>query len=230
MDDQSNNKHKLQLGIHTDIIIGGGKYGCHAIDLLKEKERSFVVVDVDPNCQAMKRFELKISDQIHFNGEQFVQGDLKKAVELIDLLKPEYVFPTAPVHIAADMAQIKFALSPWVEAINGILPNLPPTIVLFAGKGKLIVSFNRDHKCLEMCSMPEICPSSKIRKPCTMTRLMSFASPESFILVSHSMAPGMGALKGTELLEFFRWAETKREFVVGTACDCHGVFSAFKKA
>jgi hypothetical protein len=43
------------------------------------------------------------------------------------------------------------------------------------------------------------------------------------------MAPGMGALKGSELLEFFNWAETKTEFVVGTACDCHGVFSAFKK-
>jgi len=27
----------------------------------------------------------------------------------------------------------------------------------------------------------------------------------------------------------FNWAKTKEKFVVGTACDCHGVFSAFQK-
>jgi hypothetical protein len=62
-----------------------------------------------------------------------------------------------------------------------------------------------------------------------MTELMQFASPEAFILVSYSMAPGMGALKGSELLEFFKWANLRDKFVVATACDCHGVFSAFKK-
>jgi hypothetical protein len=213
-----------------DIIVGGGKYGCHAIEFLREKHRSFVVVDPDPNCQAVKRFKLQTSEHLKHEGEQFVQGDLPKAIELIDTFEPEYVFPTAPVHIAADMAKIKFALNPWIEPINNILPKLPPTVVLLAGKGKLIVSFNRDNECLEKCSMPETCPTSKTKKPCTMTRLMQFASPEAFILVSHSMAPGMGALKGSELLEFFRWAKTKDTFIVGTACDCHGVFSAFKKA
>jgi hypothetical protein len=43
------------------------------------------------------------------------------------------------------------------------------------------------------------------------------------------MAPGMGALKGSELLELFNWAKTKEKFIVATACDCHGVFSAFQK-
>jgi hypothetical protein len=77
--------------------------------------------------------------------------------------------------------------------------------------------------------MPQVCPSSGVKKPCTMTKLMEYAAPDSFILISHSMAPGMGALKGTELREFFDWAKTKDQFVVGTACDCHGVFSAFRK-
>jgi hypothetical protein len=212
-----------------DIIVGGGKYGCHAVEFLREKHGSFVVVDPDPNCQAVKRFKLETSEGTPADEENFVQGELPKAIELTDLLKPEYVFPTAPVHIAADMAKIKFSLIPWIEATNSILPKLPPTVVLFAGKGKLILSFNRDHDCLDYCSMPETCPTSKTKKPCTMTKLMRFASPEAFILVSYSMAPGMGALKGSELLEFFSWAETKNEFIVGTACDCHGVFSAFKK-
>src|SRR5665647_2565990 len=101
-----------------DIIVGGGKYGCNAIDFLREKHRGFVVVDPDPNCQAVKRFKLETPEHLSPEGEHFVQGDLPKAIALIDALKPEYVFPTAPVHIAADMAKIKFKLTPWTEAIN----------------------------------------------------------------------------------------------------------------
>lgn len=212
-----------------NIIVGGGKYGCYAVEFLKQKGKGFIVVDTDPNCQAVKRFKLETSKDINKNGEHFLHGDLSTVVALIDSLNPEYVFPTAPVHIAADMAKIKFNLAPWTEAINSILPKLPPTVVLFSGKGKLILSYNRDHDCQDNCAMPETCPTSGTKKPCTMTKLMTYASPEACILISHSMAPGMGALKGKELQEFFNWTKTKDQFVVGTSCDCHGVFSAFKK-
>jgi len=212
-----------------DIIIGGGKYGCYAIEYLQQKKKSFVVVDTDPNCLAVKQFKLQASENITAEGEFFVHGDLLKALELIEKLKPEYVFPTAPVHIAADLAKIKFKLAPWSEALNAILPKLPEVVVLYGGRGKLIVSFNRDHDCIEKCTMPTICPSSQIKKPCTMTELMRFASPEAFILISYSMAPGMGALKGSELLEFFNWAKTKENFIVATTCDCHGVLNAYQK-
>ena len=212
-----------------NIIIGGGKYGCYAIEYLQQKQKSFVVVDPDPNCLATNRFKLKTSERIAPKGEFFIQGELPKALELIEKLKPDYVFPTAPVHIAADLAKIKFKLTPWSEAVNTILPKLPAAVVLYAGRGKLVVSFNRDYDCIEKCAMPQVCPSSQIKKPCTMTELMRFACPEAFILISYSMAPGMGALKGTELLEFLNWAKTKEKFVVATACDCHGVFNAYQK-
>jgi hypothetical protein len=213
-----------------DIIVGGGKYGCEAVKYLRKNRRGFVLVDKDPNCLAVKRFGLKISEHIGKNGEYFIHGGLPKVLELIDDIKPEYIFPTAPVHIAADLAKIKFELAPWTEVINMILPKLPEVVILSAGKGKLVVSFNRDNDCIEKCAMPEVCPSSGIKKPCTMIKLMRFASPEAFILISHSMAPGMGAIKGNELSEFFDWAEPKERFIVGTACDCHGVFTAFQKA
>ncbi len=212
-----------------DLIIGGGKYGCYAIEYLRQKEKGFVVVDTDPNCLAVKRFGLKTFENIGSKGECFVNGGLPKVLALIYDLKPEYVFPTAPVHIAADLVKIKFDLVPWSEAATAILPKLPEVVVLQAGRGKIVVSFNRDHDCVEKCSMPEVCPSSKIKKPCTMTKLMRFASPEAFILISYSMAPGMGALKGSELLELFNWAKTKEKFIVATTCDCHGVFSAFQQ-
>ncbi len=212
-----------------DIIVGGGKYGCNAVKFLKSKQKSFVIVDIDPDCQAVKQFKLKTADSLDLDGEYFIHGDLSTVIQLIDKLKPEYIFPTAPVHIAAEMAKIRFNLTSWSEAANDILYRLPPVIVLTAGKGKIIVSFNRDGNCLEKCAMPKICPSTHITKPCTMIELMKFARPDALILTSHLLEPGLGALKGEDILEFFKWAKDKDRFVVGTACDCHGVFSALMK-
>ncbi|MBN1358482.1 hypothetical protein JW988_06905 [Candidatus Bathyarchaeota archaeon] len=212
-----------------NLIVGGGKYGCYAIEYLRQKGKDFLVVDTNPNCLAIKRFSLKTFELPASNRESFVNGGLPKVLELIGEIKPEYVFPTAPVHIAADLAKLKFNLVPWSEAITDILPRLPEVVVLHAENEKLVVSFNKGHECIEKCSMPEVCPSSGIKKPCTMTKLMRFASPEAFMLISYSMAPGLGALKGSELSELFKWAETKERFIVATACDCHGVFSAFQK-
>ncbi len=216
-------------GRKIDLIIGGGKYGCYAAEYLRQHKKSFLVVDTNPNCLAVKEFSLKTIKHYSSEGEGFINGGLQKVLELLDMLKPEYLFPTAPVHVAADLAKIKFDLVPWKEAITTILPKLPEAVVLHAESERLVVSYNKGHDCIERCSMPEVCPSSGIKKPCTMTKLMRFASPEAFILISYSMAPGMGALKGNELLNFFKWAKTKEKFIVATACDCHGVFSAFQK-
>ncbi|MBN1244407.1 hypothetical protein JXA31_02295 [Candidatus Bathyarchaeota archaeon] len=212
-----------------DIIVGGGKYGCIAVEYLRQNRRGFVLVDKDPNCLATERFRLKPYAQIGVEGEYFLEGDIVQVLELIERLKPEYVFPTAPVHIAAELAKSKFELAPWNEVIDCILANLPASVVLHAGSGNLIVSYNRDKDCLERCDAPEVCPSTRKRKPFTMDKLMKFAYPEGILLVSYQLAPGMGALKGNELLELFAQAEKKDKFVVATACGCHGYFTALKK-
>lgn len=212
-----------------DIIVGGGKYGCMAVEYLRKKRKGFVLVDKDPNCLAVKRYKLKTAFEIDAEGEHFIQGEIATVSQLMARLKPEYVFPTAPIHVAAELAQSRFKLELWDEAINYILANLPPSLILRAGRGNLIVSYNRDKDCIEKCEAPEVCPSTHTRKPCTMDRLMKFACPEGFILISHQLAPGLGALKGSELLEFFAQVEKKDKFVVATACDCHGFFTALKK-
>jgi hypothetical protein len=215
--------------VKMDIIVGGGKYGCMAVEYLRKKRRGFVLVDKDPNCLAFKRYKIKTAFEIDPEGEHFIQGEIATVSQLMARLKPEYVFPTAPIHVAAELAQSRFKLAPWNEAINRILANLPPSVILWAGRGNLIVSYNRDRECIEKCEAPEVCPSTRIRRPCTMNRLMKFACPEGFILISYQMAPGMGALKGSELIEFLNWAKTKEKFIVATACECHGVFNAFQK-
>lgn len=212
-----------------DVIVGGGKYGCAAVEYLRKNRRGFVLVDKDPNCLAVKKYKLKPAFDIGAEGEHFIQGDIATVLQLVARLKPEYVFPTAPIHIAAELAQNKFKLAPWEEAINYILVNLPYSVVLRIGRGTLIVSYNRDKECLEKCEAPEVCPSTHKEKPCTMDRLMKFAYPECFMLISHKMAPGIGVLKSNDLLNFFDWAEKKDRFVVATACACHGFFTALRK-
>lgn len=177
----------------------------------------------------MKRFQLSSTPNAGLDGEAFVEGDLLSVLELIQTLKPEYIFPTAPVHVAADLVTLKYNLMPWPEAITTILTRLPPVTVLKAEKGKLVASFNRGYQCVEKCSMPKVCPSSGISKPCTMTELFRFACPEAFILVSYSMAPGMGALRGEEVLSFLESVKSKDKFAVATVCDCHGVLDCFMK-
>ena len=212
-----------------DIIVGGGKYGSAAVEYLRRNKRGFVLVDKDPNCLAVKKYKLKSAGHVGTEGEYFREGGIAKVLELIEQVKPEYVFPTAPIHIAAELAKSKFKLAPWEEVIDCIIANLPASLILSVGRGNLIVSFNRDKDCLEKCEAPEVCPSTRKRKPCTMDKLMKFAFPEGTVLVSYQLAPGMGALKGSEVLEFFAQAEKKEKFVVATACGCHGFFTALKK-
>ena len=65
---------------------------------------------VAPTHLLWRRFGLKRSTKIGATGEFFVQGDLSTALSLITNLKPDYVFPTDPIHIVAEFAKIKFKL------------------------------------------------------------------------------------------------------------------------
>ncbi len=221
-----------------DMVVGGGLVqGCEPVEYLKNNKRSFVVIDTDSNCLAVKKYGLEQTAKIHGKGEFFLKGDLNTSLTLLRDLKPEYVFPSSPIHLVAELAKIKFRLEPCNEAIDRILPYLPQAVVLRVGRGELAVSFNRDNDCVDRCEAPEAFTSSKMRqqctmnrlRPCTMDQLMRYAAPKAFILFSHTMSPGLGAFKGKETLEFFAWAERKKEFVVATSCNCHGIFWGFRK-
>ncbi|MCW3997602.1 MAG: hypothetical protein NWF10_03425 [Candidatus Bathyarchaeota archaeon] len=212
-----------------NIIAGGGKYGSEAVKYHRTKKKGFILVDKDPDCLATKKYNIKPALNMAEKGEYFLQGDMRTVLDLIEKLKLDYLFPTAPIHVAAELVKLKFELRPWPEAINTILSKIPPSVVLKSGRGNLIVSYNRDKDCIGKCATPPICPSTNKSKPCTMDKLMRFAYPQGIFLVSYQMAPGMGALKTSEIINFFDRIEKEEKFVVATTCDCHGVFSSFCK-
>ncbi len=211
-----------------DIVYGGGKYGLKAVEYLIRNNRNFVVVDIDSRCEVMRKLKLPdFKDENECNS--FLKGDVKDLIKLFQKLDPEYVFPTAPIHIAGAFVAETHGLDVWYDGIDYALSGIPAKIILSSGKGSIVVSYNRDHECLENCSAPDVCPVTKIKKPAPMYDLLRFAVPDGFIIESIYLKPGLGAIKGQDLKNLIEWAEKKDKVIVGTACRCHGVLSSFRR-
>ncbi len=222
-----------------DLVFGGGKYGLGAVEYLISRNRNFIIIDVDPKCLVAKNYELKrinirdveklkLTETDESKG-YFIEGGVFEALKVIELLKPEHIFPTAPIHLSAALIQEKFKLDPWFDGIDKVLPGIPSKILVSVGRGSVVVTYNRDYECQPNCSAPDRCPVTGILKPAPMYRLLEFAAPDGFILQSHQLKPGIGALRGDEFELLERWAYGKKEVIIGTACRCHGVVTALKR-
>lgn len=198
-----------------DIVVGGGKFGLKAVQFLLAKKRDFVVLDPREDCEVAKAFR-----------ENFIKAKAEELPKFVEELKPEWIFPTAPVHVLAEA--IKHRFKPWNEKVDEILAGIPIKVVVSVGKGSIVVSYNRDELCVDNCSSPEVCPVTKVKRPCPMFELIKFACREAKVVVSHQLAPGIGAMKGEDFLEVLREAERAEKIVVATACKCHGVITALR--
>ncbi|WP_202320267.1 hypothetical protein [Archaeoglobus neptunius] len=215
-----------------DVVVGGGRYGVEAARYLRERNRDFIVIDVSEDCTAVKELSLKVVpslDEVDYGGEFFLKGDVSILPDLVRNLRIEYIFPTAPIHVAAEAVRRKYGFEPWYEVVDCIAAGLPTRVVISSGRGSLVVSYNRDHECLEKCPAPDICPVTKIRKPCPMHELVRYAWPDAFVLVSHQLKPGLGGIEGRDFINVLREAEKRRNIVIATACRCHGVITALKR-
>ncbi|NHW23814.1 MAG: hypothetical protein HA489_06160 [Archaeoglobales archaeon] len=199
-----------------DIIVGGGRFGLKAAEYLISQGRDFILLDSNPNCEAAKKLGIKVYD-----------AGAEKLAEIAERVSPEWIFPTASVHVVAEA--VKDYFEPWNEAIDFILSGVPSRLIVSVGKGGIILSYNRDKTCIENCVSPEICPVTKIKRPCPMSEIIRFAYPEAMVLISHQIAPGLGAIRGFDFLETVRRAKEKEKVVLATACDCHAVITALKR-
>ncbi|MCQ4153249.1 MAG: NAD-binding protein [Archaeoglobi archaeon] len=199
-----------------DIIVGGGRFGLKAAEYLISQGRDFILLDSNPNCEAAKKLGIKVYD-----------AGAEKLAEIAERVSPDWIFPTASVHVVAEA--VKDYFEPWNEAIDFILSGVPSRLIVSVGKGGIILSYNRDKTCIENCVSPEICPVTKIKRPCPMSEIIRFAYPEAMVLISHQIAPGLGAIRGFDFLETVRRAKEKEKVVLATACDCHAVITALKR-
>ncbi len=212
-----------------EIIFGGGRYGLEAAEYLMSEGKSFVVIDADENCLAKR--ELGLPDYEKGTKESaFVRGGVKELVSLFFDLQPEYVFPTAPIHVAGAFLMEHLGFEVWYEGVDYALSGIPMKLVVSSGRGSVVVSYNRDRECVPKCRAPDVCPVTGIRKPAPMYELVRFAIPGGFVIESHYLQPGLGAIRGEKLRELVRWAEERDTALVATACRCHGVITALRRA
>ena len=206
-----------------DVVFGGGKYGLKAVRWLIENKRDFVVIDQDENCLVQKEYRLK-----EYDGKSgFLKGGVKELTEILVEKKPELVFPTAPIHLAAALVKEFHKMEEWNEKVDCILSGLPPKVIVSVGKGSVVVSYNRDGVCIENCNAPDVCPVTKMKKPAPMHELVRFAVPNGFIIKSGYLKPGLGAVRGDLLRKLLD--STDDRIVVATACRCHGVITALRR-
>jgi len=82
-----------------DVVFGGGKFGLKAVKWLIDNKRDFVVIDSNEDCLVRRKLK-------EFDGKgEFLKGGVKELTEILLEKKPELVFPTAPIHLAAALVK-----------------------------------------------------------------------------------------------------------------------------
>ena len=220
---------KKTMSNKTALVIGGGNFGAKACRFFKKQNARIILVDNDPDCKA-KEFVAK---------EDFILKDAKNAWDLALELKPDFIVPTYAEHTCGKWIREYFHLRPLSDSISDVTKRLPQSLFLGCDEpnARLIFSYmTRGKLCLEECPhLTEECVLTREPRPAPLYKLLEYAVFGLFdcakIFASEQMAPGVGAIKASEFLEFMKEIEIKRPktLAVGTACLCHGVLNLFRK-
>jgi len=200
-----------------DLVIGGGWYGERAVRYLIGQERQFIIIDPDPECRAAQavREAGYTSSTMH--------GGVDVALQAFSDYSPEYIFPTAPVHVAAGLVCESLGFCESSGEIRDLLAVIPSDLVLDSKGGSVYLSLNREATCFPDCPSPDTCPVTGEGRTVPLHDILRGLLPDSFILESVQLAPGLGALRGSDIVSLLDWVPGKLHVVVGTACRCHGV-------
>ena len=213
----------------TALIIGGGKFGTMACQYFKEQKARIILVDNDPDCKA----------QAYAANKDFILKDAQNAWDLVLKLKPDFIVPTHPGHTCGKWIGKYFRLKPRPDSIPDMMKRLPQSLFLDCDEpdARLIFSYmTRGKLCPADCPhLTNECGLTHEPRPAPLYKLLEYAVFGLFdcskIFASEQMAPGVGAIKGSDFLAFMKEIEAKKPktLVVGTACLCHGVLNLFKK-
>ena len=213
----------------TALVIGGGNYGAKACRFFKKQKARVILVDNDPDCKA-KSFAA---------NDDFILKDAQNAWELVLKLKPDFIVPTLPGHTCGKWIKEYFRFKPLPDSISDVTKRIPQSLFLGCDEpnARLIFSYMTKGKlCHEECPhLTNECFLTREPRPAPLYNLLEYAVFGLFdctkICASEQMAPGVGAIKTPEFLEFMKEVEIKKPktLAVGTACLCHGVLNLFKK-
>jgi hypothetical protein len=197
------------------LILGGGRFGSLAAQRLTDRVLALAEVDPQAGLAAL-------------GVPVWRQEGVAAALEALAAPNPPaWIVPCMPRHflvhwLMASLAGQQPRLLPVPASLE---PNLP---VLARGQeGQLFLSLT-DTLCPDDCPEPaSLCPKTgQERGQPLFARLQGLSCPgwQKAVLRSHQLAPGVGGLAVSEMLALRqRMAGHGGDWLVATACRCHGV-------
>lgn len=210
-------------------IIGAGRFGQIAAARLSARypQASFLVVD--NSAQALEQLSALPVKTVQEEGANFLVKYLHEKNF------PYYIVPAVPVHLAFEWLKMKLEPTFKVckvslpEELAGAFPTSVPT-----GTGKLFASY-ASFLCPDNCpEHPRICAVTGQKRPDRLYRYLDGLEIEGFFSLgvrSFQLAPGVGGYRPEALwstLEKVRITGPDNNYLLSTACLCHGVIDAFR--
>jgi hypothetical protein len=206
-------------------IIGAGKFGRRAASVLRHGENNDLIV-VDKQKEKLQGL----------GGTAIAQDGVECLVGKLSRDSSDWIVPAVPFHLVYEWTRRKmasnFLLVP--AQINSEWQNKLPNCVL-GGEGQCFVS-NANFLCPDNCPEPKgICTHTGLSRPRIMYRFLAEWGRRHFdttVIRSRQLAPGVGGYPAKEmffLLDHLHASQSyARQFLLATACSCHGVVNLFE--
>lgn len=209
-------------------IFGYGRFGRIAFSRLAAgyPRASFTVVD--SRAAALDEILKLPVRAVQADAAGFLAGSLTPENA------PDFIIPAVPVHLAYEWLKKKDPISgairiPVPDRAALRLPNAFP-----AETGRLYASY-ATFVCPDDCpEPPDICTVTGEDRPGALYRDFQQLEIEGFISLcvrSRQLAPGVGGYGPEALwraLETVKRAGAEKDYLISTACLCHGVMDAFR--
>ncbi len=207
-------------GKNNILVIGGGRFGCLALERLGSKVSAMVEPEPSPELLSLTA-ELSI---------QVLRKDGAQALDeaLSGPQPPDWVVPALPRHLLIDWLEMTLPRAERLELEAQTLPALPSVT---AGEEAQYYLSLADFLCPDDC--PE--PAGK----CTVTgqereeplhdllAKIRLAGVRTAVVRSYQMAPGVGGYKSSDLLKLRQLiSERGGKWLLATSCRCHAVMGA----
>jgi len=218
-------KSPLEKGGSPIYVLGAGHFGSRASRILS-KNLSHSLTVVDARAEAFAPLEGLAIKRVHRDAVEYLVSETSR-------LDPETLLvPAVPFHLAFAWLEARLegrcrlAKIPFPQETGVSLPH-----TWLGSEGSLLVSY-ADFRCPDDCPEPEACTVTGEKRDLPLYALLRQIRPPGFrvhVIRSRQLAPGVGGYRLKDLLE----AETYlrpwdgEEGILGTACRCHGIVTAF---
>jgi hypothetical protein len=207
-------------------VIGFGTFGQRAVEYLS-KNTQYNLTIVDITFEQGQYLEDSRHTYFKCDGVMFLKE------YLFAKQSPDWIIPALPVHLAAEWCLIR------LQNQGGQSVNIPTALEsrvpnpIWISPSLLCVSY-ADFVCPDNCSEPlNICPVTNEPRKGNMYDLLQETSIEPFqtkVIRSFQLGPGIGGYRPKQLFDLLNGLQTnKGQFLICTACRCHGIITGFEK-